>query len=182
MQMALLKGQGHFLTLTFSSNDARVLCDALAVYYSRHEPSRVATVSALVARVYGGPHCLIDGIRVNHALWTARELCEQLQAMYGERVPVTFNADGSLDVAASSAEHSASAAPREAQETQLDPDWIAARQASLEIAAREASLETQMDADWIAAREASLVEARRRAERGPSYQKELEQALALSRA
>ena len=182
MQMALLKGQGHFLTLTFSSNDARVLCDALAVYYSRHEPSRVATVSALVARVYGGPHCLIDGIRVNHALWTARELCEQLQAMYGERVPVTFKADGSLDVAASSAEHSASAAPREAQETQLDPEWIAARQASLEIAAREASLETQMDADWIAAREASLVEARRRAERGPSYQKELEQALALSRA
>ena len=77
---------------------------------------------------------------------------------------------------------SVSAAPREAQETQLDPDWIAARQASLEIAAREASLETQMDADWIAAREASLVEARRRAERGPSYQKELEQALALSRA
>ena len=50
---------------------------------------------------------------------------------------------------------------------------IAARQASLEIAAREAALETQMDADWIAAREASLVEARRRAERGPSYQKEL---------
>ena len=77
---------------------------------------------------------------------------------------------------------SVSAAPAEAQETQLDPEWIAARQASLEIAAREASLETQMDADWIAAREASLVEARRRAERGPSYQKELEQALALSRA
>ena len=61
---------------------------------------------------------------------------------------------------------SGSAAPREVQETQLDPEWIAARQASLEIAAREAS----------------LVEARRRAERGPSYQKELEQALALSRA
>ena len=61
---------------------------------------------------------------------------------------------------------SVSAAPREVQETQLDPEWIAARQASLEIAAREAS----------------LVEARRRAERGPSYQKELEQALALSRA
>ena len=61
---------------------------------------------------------------------------------------------------------SVSAAPREVQETQLDPEWIAARQASLEIAAREAS----------------LVEARRRAERGPSYRKELEQALASSRA
>ena len=185
MQMALLTGQGNFFPLCFGSSDARVLCDALAVYYSRHEPSRVATVSALVARVYGGPHISIDGIRVNHALWTARELCEQLQAMYGERVPVTFKADGSLDVAASSAEHQAMVSwPQHSasQETRLDTEWIAARQASLEIAAREASLETQMDSDWIAAREASLVEVRRRTERGPSYQKELEQALALSLA
>ena len=66
-------------------------------------------------------------------------------------------------------------------ETQRDPEWIAARQASLEIAAQEGSLDTQRDPEWIAAREASLVEAKRRAERGPSYKKELEQALALSR-
>ena len=77
---------------------------------------------------------------------------------------------------------SVSAAPREAQETQLDPEWIAARQASLEIAAREASLETQLDPDWIAAREASLVEAKRMAERGSLEEAALEQALALSLA
>ena len=106
MQTALLRGpvvvQTALLRHHVGSNDARVLCDALAVYYSRHEPSRVATVIALVARVYGGPPCSIDGIIVRHALWTARELCEQLQAMYGERVPVTFKADGSLDIRATS--------------------------------------------------------------------------------
>ena len=61
----------------------------------------------------------------------------------------------------------------EAQETRLDPEWIAAR---------EASLETQLDADWIAAREASLVEAKRMAERGSLEEAALEQALALSLA
>ena len=98
MQLALLRGQVDPLTHHFGSNDARVLREALALYYSRHEPSRVATVVALVARVYGGPPCSINGISIHHALWTAKELCEQLRAIYGERVPVTFKTDGSLDI------------------------------------------------------------------------------------
>ena len=194
MQLALLRGQVDPLTHHFGSNDARVLCEALALYYSRHEPSRVATVVALVARVYGGPPCSINGISIHHALWTAKELCEQLRAIYGETVPVKFKTDGSLDIRAtfalcrsmSLASHSA---PPEAQETRLDPEWIAAREASLDtqldpewVAAREASLETQLDADWIAAREASLVEAKRMAERGSLEEAAVEQALALSLA
>ena len=141
------------------SDDARVLHDALAVYYAKHASSRVRTVSTLVARVYGGPPCSINGIMVNRVLWTAKALCEQLQAKYGETVPVTFKPDGSLDISEEAAQNVITF-----QETQLDPEWILAR-------------------------DASVVEAQRRAaeqEAGVGYSEqeneELERALALSRA
>ena len=146
--------------------DARVLCDALEVYYAKHAPDRVATISALVARVYDGPPCLINGIMVSRVLWTAKELCEQIQAQYGETVPVTFKPDGSLEISEEDRlyheqyEHrrlSASAAPPEAQETHLDPEWVAAREAS-EVEAERENMVQRWD------------------------QKELERALALSRA
>ena len=146
--------------------DACVLCEALEVYYAKHAPDRVATISALVARVYDGPPCLINGIMVSRVLWTAKELCEQIQAQYGETVPVTFKPDGSLEISEEDRlyheqyEHrrlSASAAPPEAQETHLDPEWVAAREASVVEAERE-----NMVQRWD--------------------QKELERALALSRA
>ena len=83
-------------------------------------------------------------------------------------LPLAFavcSPEGAQEVSVRSPTHGAALPGRPFhQETRLDPEWIAARQASLEIAAREASLETQLDPDWIAAREASLVEARRLAE------------------
>lgn len=160
---SVLAGHRTWFLGVVDSCDARVLHDAVAVYYAQHEPSRVATVSTLVARVYGGPPCSINGIMVSRVLWTAKELCEQIQAKYGERVPVTFKPDGSLDISEeqerlySELRPSTSAAQPEAQETQLDPEWIVAR-------------------------EASLVEAQRMAEQENAYQEELERALALSRA
>ena len=81
--------------------------------------------------------------------------------------------EGAEDVPVFSVVRSPEGAPQEAQETRLDPEWIAAR---------EASLDTQLDPDWIAAREASLVEAKRMAERGSLEEAAMEQALALSLA
>ena len=160
--ISVLAGHRTWFLGVVDSCDARVLHDALAVYYAQHEPSRVATVSTLIARVYGGPPCSINGIMVSRVLWTAKELCEQIQAKHGERVPVTFKPDGSLDISEE----------QERLYSELARRRLRAGQAQ----------ETQLDPEWIVAREASLVEAQRMAEQENAYQEELERALALSRA
>ena len=79
------------------SKEACALRAALEGFYAKHAPEKVATVEDLLARVYGGKPTSINGVRVGGVLWTAKELCEKVEAKYGDKVPVTFKPDGSVD-------------------------------------------------------------------------------------